>query len=196
MPDLPKVLLLGDSIRMSYEPLVRKALEGVAEVVGPEDNCQFALYTLASLDRWLRALGQIDVIHWNNGIHDAGHNPARAPAQIPLVDYRANIEFIVKRLKATGARVIWASTTPVNPRRPWREDQWSWRNEEIDQYNAAARQIMEKYRVPVNDLNAVVKADMDGCLREDHLHLSELGTRRCAEAVVRAIRKELGAPRP
>ncbi|MCJ7491523.1 MAG: hypothetical protein MUP15_05170, partial [Dehalococcoidia bacterium] len=68
-------------------------------------------------------------------------------------------------------------------------------NEEIDQYNAAARQVMEKYGVPVDDLNAIVKADLDGCLREDQLHLSELGARLCAEAVVRAIRKELGVPR-
>ncbi len=51
MNDLPKVLLLGDSIRMSYQPLVAEILTGRAEVVGPADNCQFALYTLSSLIR-------------------------------------------------------------------------------------------------------------------------------------------------
>ena len=40
MSDLPKVLLLGDSIRMSYQPLVGQLLVGRASVVGPADNCQ------------------------------------------------------------------------------------------------------------------------------------------------------------
>ncbi|WP_257968099.1 hypothetical protein [Peribacillus deserti] len=35
---MKKVLLLGDSIRMGYEPFVREALEGKAEVTAPEEN--------------------------------------------------------------------------------------------------------------------------------------------------------------
>jgi hypothetical protein len=46
-----KVLLLGDSIRMSYQRYVARLLEGKETVVGPADNCQYALYTLSSLDR-------------------------------------------------------------------------------------------------------------------------------------------------
>lgn len=37
-PELPKVLLLGDSIREGYAPLVAKRLEGVAEVFQPKEN--------------------------------------------------------------------------------------------------------------------------------------------------------------
>ncbi len=44
MPKLPKILLLGDSIRKSYQLSVAEKLAGVAEVVGPEDNCQFSTY--------------------------------------------------------------------------------------------------------------------------------------------------------
>ena len=40
---LPKVMLLGDSIRLSYQPLVAERLAGKAEVVGPQINGQFAL---------------------------------------------------------------------------------------------------------------------------------------------------------
>jgi len=57
----PKVLLLGDSIRLSYQPAVAKKLASVAEVVGPEENCQFASYTLSSLDRWIERLGKPDI---------------------------------------------------------------------------------------------------------------------------------------
>ena len=53
MSDLPRVLLLGDSIRMSYQPHVAELLAGRAVVVGPADNCQYSLYTLSSLRRWV-----------------------------------------------------------------------------------------------------------------------------------------------
>ena len=135
MPKLPKVLLLGDSIRMSYQPHVARLLSDRAEVVGPVDNCQYSLYTLSSLDRWIAALGKPDIVHWNNGIHDSGHNPARSPIQIPIDVYRTNLAFILDRLTALTPNVIWATITPVHPGRLFCETEWAWRNEEIDQYN-------------------------------------------------------------
>ena len=156
MSDLPKVLLLGDSIRMSYQPVVANILKGRADVVGPLDNCQYSLFTLSSLDRWLGELGQPDAVHWNNGMHDAGHNPNRNPVQIPLDMYRGNLEFILRRLKALTPHVIWATMTPVHPGRPFRNDEWSWRNEEIDRYNEAALELMAKESVPINDLHRLV----------------------------------------
>ena len=188
MGKLPKVLLLGDSIRMSYQWPVADILEGIAEVTGPEDNCQFSTYTLSSLDRWINALGVPDIVHWNNGIHDAGHNPDRTPVQIPLETYQKNLESILSRLKEMTPHVIWATSTPVHPDRPIRSDQWSWRNEEIDQYNAAARKLMEKENIPINDLHSVVSANPDIYLSEDQLHLSIAGIEKCAKAAAKTIR--------
>lgn len=186
-----KILLLGDSIRMSYQPLVAKALQGTADVVGPEDNCQYSLYTLASLERWLRQFGTPDIVHWNNGIHDAGHNPDRSPAQIPIEIYRLTLEFILQRLQESGAKIIWATSTPVHPDRPFRNDQWAWRNAEIDRYNSVALDLMESRGIPVNDLHSIVMSDIDANLCEDMLHLSEAGMGKCANAVADVIRKYL-----
>jgi len=187
MSGTPKVLLLGDSIRMSYQPHVARLLSGEAEVVGPSYNCQYSLFTLSSLDRWLGALGQPDVVHWNNGLHDAGHNPNRSPIQIPVEIYRDNIEFILKRLRSITDRVVWATTTPVHPDRPFQDTAWAWRNEEIDVYNRAARELMETNGVPVNDLHGLVWGNFDEYLGEDKLHLSETGQQACAQAVVTAL---------
>ena len=187
----PTVLLLGDSIRASYQPLVAGALQGVARVVGPAENGQFSLYTLASLNRWLEQLGRPDIVHWNNGLHDVGHNPQRHPVQIPVEMYCANLEFILQRLMQTRARIIWATTTPVHPDAPFRKTQWAWRNEEIDRYNGAALELMKAYDVPVNDLHSIVAADPDAMLCEDQLHLSEAGKQSCAEAVANVIGKHL-----
>ena len=183
----PRVLLLGDSIRMSYQPLVAHLLVGKATVIGPADNCQFSLYTLSSLDRWLAELGQPDVVHWNNGIHDAGHNPNRSPVQIPIDMYRENLELILRRLQALTPHVIWATSTPVHPQRPFRDDQWSWRNDEIDRYNEAAAELMQANAIPTNDLHRLVWASLDDCLAEDQLHLSARGQQVCAEAVAAAV---------
>ena len=191
MPGLPRVLLLGDSIRMSYQPIVAEALQDVAEVVGPEENCQYSLYTLASLERWLKHLGTPDIVHWNNGIHDAGHNPVRTPMQIPVEMYGAILEFILQRLQETNAQIIWATSTPVHPSRPFVDDQWSWRNEEIDQYNRVALDLMNSRGIPVNDLHSIVASDVDRYLSEDQLHLSEAGKEKCAEAAAAVIRRYL-----
>lgn len=187
MPTKLRVLLLGDSIRMSYQARVAELLEGKADVVGPADNCQFSLYTLSSLDRWLPELGQPDIIHWNNGIHDVGHNPSRSPVQIPLEDYRRNLELILGRLLGITPNVIWASSTPVHPDKPFLDTEWGWRNEEIDQYNNAARELMENRNVPINDLHGLVRNQVDEFLCEDQLHLSEAGVRACAEAAANCI---------
>ena len=183
MLQIPKVMLLGDSIRMSYQPEVVRWLEGKAEVVGPADNCQYSLYTLSSLDRWLEALGEPDIVHWNNGIHDVGHNPGRCPAQMPIDMYRGNLEFILDRLTATTTKVIWATTTPVHPEKPMSDTWWSWRNEEIDQYNGAARELMASRGVPINDLHGLIWNDVGELLGEDGLHLSEAGEKACGKAV-------------
>lgn len=187
MPKTPRILLLGDSIRMSYQPHVAERLEGKADVVGPADNCQFSLYTLSSIDRWLPEIGQPDIIHWNNGIHDVGHNPVRSPVQIPLCDYRRNLEIILGRLLGMAPDVIWATSTPVHPDKPFLDTEWGWRNEEIDQYNAAARELMESRNVPINDLHALVWAHVDEYLCEDQLHLSEAGVKACAHAVTDCV---------
>ena len=191
MSDLPKVLLLGDSIRMSYQPLVAEIVQGTAAVSGPADNCQYSLFTLSSLDRWIGALGQPDIVHWNNGLHDCGHNPGRSPVQIPVDMYRENLQLILPRLRVLTPNVLWATLTPIHPDRPFRDSQWSWRNEEIDRYNAAARELMEANEVPITELHELVWGDVGGFLSEDQLHLSQAGQMACASAVAQAISADL-----
>lgn len=178
---------------MSYQGLVRRALDGRAEVVGPEENGQYSGYTLERLDGWLADLGVPDVVHWNNGIHDVGHNPARSPVQFPIEEYLSNLRAIIEKLRSTGARVIWASTTPVHPARPFVDDAWSWRNNEIDRYNAAAGELMASEGAAFDDLHAVVASDPGRCLAEDMLHLSGEGARKCAGAVAGAVSAVLDA---
>jgi len=187
MPQRKRILLLGDSIRRSYQPLVADRLAGVADVVGPAENGQFSAYTLDRLDTWLSELGAPAIVHWNNGLHDVGHNPARKPVQYPLDAYLANLGAILARLREIEARVVWATTTSVHPDRPWSDETWSWRNEEIDRYNVAALKLMQQEGVPVNDLRAIVAENPEQMLAQDMLHLSDRGREACADAVIRSV---------
>ena len=192
MQRTPRVLLLGDSIRMSYQPRVARLLAGAAQVVGPAENGQYSGYTLESLDRWVRELGRPDLVHWNNGLHDVGHNPDRTPIQFSMEEYVANLTAILEALKQWAPGVIWATMTPVHPQRPFRETEWSWRNGEIDAYNGAALDVMRAEAVPVNDLHAIVGAMPDEYLNDDQFHLSAAGQKACAAAVAAAVSGQLG----
>lgn len=180
------LLLLGDSIRLSYQPLVAAKLSGRVNVVGPADNGRFALYTLMRLGTWLQECGTPDVIHWNNGLWDLGQCPDRRPEQIPLEDYVGNLAVILQQLRATGAKVIWRTTTPVRADRGWR-DRWLFQPDDVARYNAAATRLMQCEGVPCHDLGAIIQKDLTSFLGEDGVHLSPAGQVACAASVVEIV---------
>lgn len=110
-PGLPRVLLIGDSISIGYTLPVRELLRGKANVHRVPGNASSSGHGLQLLDRWLGD-GRWDVIHFNFGIHDAKLPPeGNRHASVEL--YANNLRLIVARLKRTGARLIWASSTPI-----------------------------------------------------------------------------------
>jgi lysophospholipase L1-like esterase len=191
MSERPRVLLLGDSIRLSYQSRVTEQLKDSAEVVGAEENGRWAANTLLRLPVWLDELGVPDIVHWNNGIWDCGHWPTREPAKILLEDYVVDLAKVLTELRKVTDRIIWASTTPIHPDKTEHDSGWQWDVEDVDRYNAGALELMISEGVQVNDLNAVVKANFRGNLADDYLHLSESGMQCCADAVVSAITKNM-----
>lgn len=176
-----KILLIGDSIRMSYIPRVKEKLQDIADVVGPEENCRFVKYTLWEFAGWVSVLGKPDVIHWNNGIWDAYHLNAEVGIFTSIDEYVTDLRRVLKEMRKTGAKIIWATTTAVS-------DQCiPCSNAEIDQYNAAALRLMQAEGIEINDLNRVIKQNLVGYLIEDGIHLTAEGIEVCAEACVKAV---------
>src|SRR5437868_14711391 len=66
---LPKVVLLGDSIRLGYAPVVEKELVGKALVVSAKANGGDSANTVKHLDEWV-IRERPAVVHFNCGIHD------------------------------------------------------------------------------------------------------------------------------
>lgn len=102
-PKLPRVLLIGDSVSRGYTQAVRKAMAGKANVHRAPANCGPTATGVKKIDVWLGD-GKWDVIHFNFGIHDRA---------TPIADYTQRLEQLIERMKKTGAKIVWASTTPI-----------------------------------------------------------------------------------
>ena len=81
-PDLPNVLLIGDSISMQYTMGVREKLAGIANVYRAPDNCRSTRQTRREIDKYLGEM-RWDVIHFNWGIHDLTHLNASGKVASP-----------------------------------------------------------------------------------------------------------------
>ena len=116
-PGLPRVLIIGDSISMGYTLPTRELLKGKANLHRIPMNGGSTKDGVAKINGWL-ADGKWDVIHFNWGLHDLkrwkdGKLDPAGPQVSTLEEYEKNLRELVKKMKATGAKLIWASTTPV-----------------------------------------------------------------------------------
>ena len=179
-------VLLGDSIRSAYAPQVKELLADECEVWWPTENCAFAKWTLYSLRFWRDKLNEADVIHWNNGLHDVVRMfPGDGPF-VSLGEYRDAIFKLGRELKKTGARVIFATTTPIGPKNEYQRS-----NQDIESYNRAALDILVPMGIEIDDLHALVMQNPGEMLSDDDTHPSEEGVRLLAHSVAGCIRKSI-----
>ena len=194
---MKKVLLLGDSIRAWYAPIVTELLKGKCEVYhASEDNGRFAAYSLWQLGAMLKAHGNFDLIHFNNGYWDMGEIIPGEPVHT-LEEYQHFLRRIITVGRKTGARLIFATTTPLPEDGEARDNAGtgaalSFEKSRVQRYNEAALAVMAEENVPINDLYSLCLQDENCYKCEDKLHHSPEGNRVCAKAVANAILRELG----
>ena len=180
-PGLPRVLLIGDSISIGYTLPVRGRLKGRANVHRIPANGGPTIRGLVQLDAWLGD-GKWDVIHFNWGLHDLKFMP-HGKRQVTLAAYEKNLDSLVRRLKQTGAKLIWRNTTPVpeGELRPRRIPA------DVERYNAAAKRVMQKHGIPIHDLYAFALARLGEFQRPVNVHFTPEGSAALAGEVVRVI---------
>ena len=187
VPGLPRVLLIGDSISIGYTLPVRKLLEGKANVHRIPFNGRSTEDHVAEIEKSLDD-GKWDVIHFNWGLHDLKLMPD-GRHQVEPGEYGKNLRALVKRLRATGARLVWATTTPVPEdgidagRRPG----------DVKAYNDIALEVMRENGVAVDDLNADVTPRLAELQQPHDVHYSPAGYGFLAKKV--AARIEAALPR-
>ncbi|HYE17514.1 MAG TPA: SGNH/GDSL hydrolase family protein [Tepidisphaeraceae bacterium] len=184
---LPRVLLIGDSISIGYTLPVRDLLKGKANVHRNLDpyNAETTRNGVKSLDRWLGD-GKWDVIHFNHGLHDV-KIMAGGARHVELDEYEKNLRAIVARLKKTGAKLIFATTTPVPEGKvtPARDPA------DVPKYNAVALKVMTEEGVAVNDLYALAQPKLKEIQQSVNVHFTKRGSQLLAEQVARHVEEAL-----
>lgn len=199
--NLPNILIIGDSISIGYTKYVQEMLKGKANVYRPLTadggvvNCAGTTKSVLMIDEWL-SVNQWDIIHFNFGLHDLKHvdaktgknsNKADDPQQANIKTYKKNLKEIVKKLNATGAKLIFATTTPYpdKPSGPLR------RADQPEKYNKVALKIMTKYDININNLHDFILPSLEELQKPANVHFSTAGSEALAKQVVKHIEELL-----
>jgi lysophospholipase L1-like esterase len=163
--DLPRVLLIGDSVTQGYGPDVEKQLAGKAYVARlATSRCVGDPVLLAEVSAVLGA-DTYDVIHFNNGLHGIG-----SVSEKEFAEYLPQLLAHIRKL-APKARLVWASSTPSHVAGKY--EQTDARNENVKERNRIAASLMAKEGIPVDDLYALMIQHPECCA--DSLHYNAAG---------------------
>ena len=177
--DMPRLLLVGDSIACSYYAYVEKALEGqyyCARLCTSARVCDAVFLRQLSL---VLEEYHFDVVHFNNGLHGGSST---------LDEYRAGLERAWDDIlaHAPGARCIWAASTPV--RRPGHLAELdAERTDWVEERNRAAAEIAARRGIPVDDLFTPV-CDHPEYFADDGVHYNAEGVAVLGDTVLAALR--------
>jgi GDSL-like Lipase/Acylhydrolase family len=144
--NLPRVLLIGDSITRAYYPAVEKRLAGKAYVGRLASSAFISDPALLEQIKMVLTEYKFDIIHFNNGMHGWQHSEKEYGEAFPKY-----LETI--REYAPNAKLIWANTTPLKVSPASSENFAIATDDRIAQRNAIAAKLVQAQGIPVEDLN-------------------------------------------
>lgn len=183
--NLPRVLLIGDSITRAYYPQVEKRLAGKAYVGRLSSSAFISDPVLLMQIKMVLSQYKFDVIHINNGMHGWHHSEAEYENAFP--EYLKTI-----RDYAPNAKLIWANTTPLKVSPASSENDTIATDERIAERNAIAAKFMRAQGIPVEDLNTPMRGHPE--YHEDNVHFNSRGIAIQAALIAPDIEKLLESP--
>ena len=187
--DLPRVLIIGDSISIGYTPRVRLLLDGKANIHRPTKNCRWSAFGDKEIEKWLGNT-EWDIIHFNFGLWD-WYGWAQKVKSTPE-SYAASLDSIITKIKKKShAKIIFAMTTPpcVGPER---KVKFVVSDARAKAFNDAARSVMKKHDIQINDLYQVIAKDRAKYQRgENNVHYTDEGRYLLAAQVAKIITQTL-----
>ena len=165
--NLPRVLLIGDSITRDYYPGVEKQLAGKAFVGRLSSSAFISDPALLRQIEMVLSQYKFDVIHFNNGMHGWQHSER---------EYEQDLPNILKAIQkgAPDAKLILANTTPlrVSPNLP-ADNLTQATDERIDARNAIVQKLAQARGIPVDDLNTPMRGHPE--YHSDNVHFNSQG---------------------
>jgi hypothetical protein len=181
--NLPRVLLIGDSITRAYYPEVEKRLAGKAYVARLATS-RFPSDPVLAKEIVLVLDGtKFDIIHFNNGMHGWQHSEAEYRKVFP--EFLATIQS-----HAPKAKLIWASTTTLKESKVLAPDALGEASDErIAARNEIALEFVRPKGIAVDDLCALVRGHAE--YHSDNVHFNDRGILLQAGQVAGSIGKLL-----
>ncbi|WP_075351336.1 SGNH/GDSL hydrolase family protein [Algoriphagus marinus] len=181
-----KILIIGDSISIGYTPYVRRSLQGKALVTHNPGNAQHTGTGLEKIEEWIGD-EEWDLIQLNWGLWDlvyrhpdskvnGNRDKVNGKITFKVEEYAANLDSIITKIKdLSDAKLVFVTTTYVP------EEEVGRNTSDVQIYNAAAKEVMKRHGVLINDIYSTSK-DIhveyglgDGDVHYDDKGYSELG---------------------
>jgi len=195
--DKPKILIIGDSISIGYTPFAKEKLTKKADVFHNPGNAQHSGTGLEKIDEWIGD-EKWDIIQFNWGLWDLCYRHPDSKVQgnrdkengkitYTIDEYASNLDSIVTILKTkTEAKLIFVTTTFVPENEAGR-----FKNDAI-RYNAAAKKIMKKHSIIVNDIyEQSIPIHQAFGKGPDDVHYSSQGYEKLSELVINFLQTEI-----
>jgi len=177
-----KVYVVGDSISIHYGPYLEQYLKGIIDYSRKRDEDDAELganggdssCVLRFLEYKLKSGGiDADLILFNCGLHDIKTDPATGKKQVPIEQYKTNLEKILPVIRMLKAKPVWVRTTPCDEKIHNREGMTFYRfSADVREYNRAADEVMRVNSIPVIDLYTFT-INLGDNLYCDHVHFQE-----------------------
>ncbi len=178
MDDLPRVLLIGDSITHGYQTKVRELLKGVCWVDYIATSYAVDCLFFNQLIENFAADSKYAVIHFNHGLHGM---------HMTTEVYEEAMDALTGKLAEMGKVILVTSTKTYKPG----TDEVTDGNAKILCRNEALGRLAKKYGCTIDDLYTVSAGlSMDG-YSKDGTHFSDEGYTALSKAVEESIRAVL-----
>jgi hypothetical protein len=193
----PKILIIGDSISIGYTPFVENHFIDRATIAHNPGNAQHTGTGVVKIKEWL-GTEKWDIIQFNWGLWDlcyrhpdsklyGNRDKENGKITFSVDEYAANLDSIVVFLKQnTGAKLIFVTTTYVPTQEAGRF------TEDPIRYNTAAKVIMNKHSIAINDLYEKSKQIHQSFGKGvDDVHYTKEGYEQLGKVVIDYLEKEI-----
>ena len=173
--DLPRVLLIGDSITRQYQDRVRELLRGKCYVDYFSSSYAVDSPIYQTLIKVFVGDSKYAIIHFNNGLHGF---------HIGKSTYKSRLKKLLKTFP-NDCKVILANTTfvfeegNVIPDKMW--------GKRVSERNVAIAELSEEFGFPIDNLYSVSRTIDSNGRSNDGTHFKEEGIDILANNVVKSI---------
>jgi hypothetical protein len=195
--DKPRILIIGDSISIGYTPFVKESLTMKADVFHNPGNARHTGNGLKKIEKWVGD-EKWDIIQFNWGLWDlcyrhpdsnyqGNRDKVNGKITYSIDEYASNLDSIVTILRSiTKAKLIFVTSSYVPENEAGRFE------DDAIRYNDAAKKIMKKHSVVVNDIyEQSVSIHQEFGKGPDDVHYTKQGYKELGELVVDFLNTEL-----